>query len=169
MQQQVLSPGMQNADACRSRRPDVWDRAAIWQHGLRAGGEQQIVEQTWVLQRQHVEFVRHGEHDVEVAGGKQFAFARGEPAFARLAPGTSGSAGCGRSCRRWPWMIRTVGTGIEMTAQRRGAAARNGPESFELLKAETRLVPVQEAIALRAEDVGHLHGGPGHSCRCLAV
>jgi hypothetical protein len=38
-------------------------------------------------------------------------------------------------------------------------------ESLELLKIEILLVPVQEAVPLRAEDVGHLHGGSAHFCR----
>jgi hypothetical protein len=55
------------------------------------------------------------------------------------------------------------GTRIEMTTQRRGAAVADGSEGLELLKVEAGSIPVQEAIALRAEDVGHLHGGPRHS------
>jgi len=54
------------------------------QQGLSAGGEQQVVEQTRVLQGQHIEFVRHCEHDMEVAGGQEFTFASRQPALARL-------------------------------------------------------------------------------------
>lgn len=46
-----------------------------------------------------------------------------------------------------------------MTAQGGRAAALNSPESLELLKIEAVLVPVQEAVALCAEDVGYLYGG----------
>src|SRR5438552_11379006 len=49
-----------------------------------SGGEQQVVEQTRVLQGQHIEFVRHSEHNMEVAGGQEFAFASRQPALARL-------------------------------------------------------------------------------------
>jgi hypothetical protein len=55
-------------------------------------------------------------------------------------------------------------TGIDMASQRSRAAALNGSESLELLKIETLLVPVQEAVALRAKDIGHLHDGPAHFC-----
>ena len=51
-----------------------------------------------------------------------------------------------------------------MAAQRSRAAALNGPKGLELLKIEALLVPVQEAVALRPEDVGHLHGGSAHFC-----
>jgi hypothetical protein len=37
-----------------------------------------------------------------------------------------------------------------MATQSSGAAALNGPECFELLIAEARSIPIQEAIAVRA-------------------
>ena len=40
----------------------------------------------------------------------------------------------------------------------------DGAMGLELLKIETASIPVQEAIALRAEDVGHLHGRSRHGC-----
>jgi len=52
-----------------------------------------------------------------------------------------------------------------MAAQRCRAAVLNGAESFELLKTQAPLVPVQEAVALCAEDVGHLHDWLAHFCR----
>ena len=51
-----------------------------------------------------------------------------------------------------------------MAAQGGGAAALNGAKRFELLKAKARSIPIQKAIALRAQNVGHLEGGPSHSC-----
>jgi len=53
-------------------------------------------------------------------------------------------------------------TGIEVSAQSRGAALLDGAESLELLIVKTRLVSVQKTAALCAEDVGHLHGWPAH-------
>jgi hypothetical protein len=49
-----------------------------------------------------------------------------------------------------------------MTAQCSGATAQNGPKCFELLKAKAGSIPIQEAIALHAKNVGHLEGGPSH-------
>src|SRR5690348_1518735 len=98
---------------------------------------------------------------MEIAGGQQFAFPRCQPALARLhlalraVPVAAGVVGDGR-------LVSTLRTGIEVAAQRGRAATLNGPESLELLKVETLLVPVQEAAALRAENVGHLYGGPVH-------
>ena len=76
------------------------------------------------------------------------------------------------SFRAMPVAARVIGdgpvtalrTGIDVAAQRSCAAALNGPKGLELLKVEAPLIPIQETIALRAEDVGHLHGGPAHFC-----
>ena len=47
-----------------------------------------------------------------------------------------------------------------MTAERCGAAPRDGPDNFELLNSQSVLI--DEIIALCAEDIGHLDGGPVH-------
>ena len=83
MQKQVLSPGVQDADHA-DLGAQVFVIDGDLQQGLRAGSEQQVVEQTRVLQGQHIEFVRHSEHDMEVAGGQEFALAGRQPALARL-------------------------------------------------------------------------------------
>jgi hypothetical protein len=49
-----------------------------------------------------------------------------------------------------------------MAAQRLGAAVADGAERFQLLIAKTRSIALQKTIALRVEDIGHLHGGPVH-------
>jgi hypothetical protein len=46
--------------------------------------------------------------------------------------------------------------------ERSGAAVLNRSEGFELLEIQARSIPVEEALALGAEDVSHLHGGPFH-------
>jgi hypothetical protein len=57
------------------------------------------------------------------------------------------------------------GTGIAMAAQGRRTAVVDSPERFQLLKAEARSVPVEEAAALRVKDIGHLHGRRDHLSR----
>ena len=52
-------------------------------------------------------------------------------------------------------------TNIDMTAERCGAAPRDGPDNLELLNSQGVLV--DEVVALCAEDIGHLDGGPVHS------
>ena len=165
MQQQILSPGVQNAEHA-DLGAQMLGIARQFDGGLGAGGEQQFVEQPCVLESQHVEFVRHGENHVKVARGQQFLFSRGEPALAgfglalRAMAVPAGVIGDGR------WTIAAflaaLGTGIEVAAQRRGPAVADGAEHLPLLIAEAGSVAVQKTITLRAEDVGHLHGRPCH-------
>ena len=49
-----------------------------------------------------------------------------------------------------------------MTSERGGAAVEQSAEGLELLEIEARSIPIKEPLALSAEDVGHLHGGPSH-------
>ena len=95
VQQQVLPPGMQNANQA-DVGAQVFRVCRHLQQGLCAGGEQQIVEQTLVVQRQHIEFVGNGEHDMEVVGGQQVLVPVRRASVRALVSGTSGSVGCGR-------------------------------------------------------------------------
>ena len=124
------------------------------QQGLRAGGEQHVVEQTRVLQGQHVEFVGHGEHDMEVTGGQEFAFAGRHPALARLRLALGAVPVSARVVR--DGLMPATRAGIAMTAQSSGATAQNGPKRFELLKVKAGSIAIQETIALCAKNVGHL-------------
>src|SRR5882724_10438885 len=161
MEEQILSPGMQDADET-DLGSQVFGIDGNLQQGLRAGHKQQVVEQARVFQGQHIEFVGHREHDMEVISGQEFAFASRQPALARLrlalgaVPVSARVVGDG--------LMTAVRAGIAMTTQRSGAAAQNGPKRFELLKAEAGSIAIQEAIAVRAKNVGHLEGGPSHSC-----
>src|SRR5206468_11984357 len=101
MQEQVLSPSMQDADHA-DLGAQVFAIDGDLEQGLSTGGEQQVVEQTRVLQGQHIEFVRHSEHNMEVAGGQEVRVR--EPSASARAPasGTWGSADFCTSCMRWP-------------------------------------------------------------------
>jgi len=54
-------------------------------------------------------------------------------------------------------------TPVEMPAERRGPAARDRPKDGPLLDAEPRML-LEEGVALRVKDIGHLHGRPAHAC-----
>src|SRR5260370_40040206 len=58
MQKQVLSPSVQDADHA-DLGAQVFAIKSDLQQGLRAGGKQQVVEQTRVLQGQDIDVVRH--------------------------------------------------------------------------------------------------------------
>ena len=147
MQEQVLSPGVQDADHA-NLCAQVFAIDSDLQQGLRAGGEQQVLEQTRVLQRQHIEFVGHGEHDMEVTGGQEFAFAGRHPALARLRLALGAVPVSARVVR--DSLMTATRTGIAMTAQSSGATTQYGTKRFELLKAKAGSIPIQEAIALHA-------------------
>jgi hypothetical protein len=103
---------------------------------------------------------KSSEHDMELTGGQEFAFAGRQPALARLrltlgaVPASARVVGDGLMTAAW--------AGIAMTAQRRSATAQNGPKRFELLKVKAGSIAIQKAIALRTKDVGQLEGGPSH-------
>ncbi len=94
---------------------------------------------------------------MEIAGVEEFAFACCQPALTRL------------RLPLWavPISTRVVGdrlitatlAGIAMPAEGSCATALNGPKGFELLKVKPRSIALQEAIALRTQNVGHLKGG----------
>ena len=83
MQEQVLSPGVQDADHT-DLSSQVFGIRCDFQQGLCAGGEQQIGKQTRVFQGEHIEFVGHGEHDMEITGSHEFALSGRQPALAGL-------------------------------------------------------------------------------------
>jgi hypothetical protein len=66
-----------NSDLCA----EMLGIGSYFQGSGRTGPEQQLIELFGVGQGQHVEFVWHGEDDVEVAGRKKLLFALGDPAF----------------------------------------------------------------------------------------
>ena len=129
MQQQVLPPGVENADHA-DFCSQVFGISRDLQQSLRAGSEQQVVEQTRVFQGQHIEFVRHGEDHVKVAGGEDLSFPCRDPVLAgfRLALGAmTVSAGVIRD-----GFVSALQTGIDVSAQRcRAAALARREASFD--------------------------------------
>lgn len=51
---------------------------------------------------------------------------------------------------------------IDMTAESRCSTTSDSAYQFQLLK--TELMTIDEVVAPRAKDVGHLQGGPLHGC-----
>ncbi len=54
-------------------------------------------------------------------------------------------------------------TPIEMASEGGRPAARDRAEHRSLLHAQPRML-LDEGVALRVEDIGHLHGRPAHGC-----
>ena len=54
-------------------------------------------------------------------------------------------------------------TPIEMSTECGGATTRDRPEDRSVLHAQPRML-LEEGVALRVKDIGHLHGRPRHDC-----
>ena len=83
MEQKVLTPGVKDREE-PDLRSEVFGVGCRFQHGLRGGREQQVVEQCRVGQCQRVQFMGNGEHDVEVTGVEQFLLPCLKPSLACL-------------------------------------------------------------------------------------
>ena len=131
---------------------------------LGCGLEQQIEEASGSGERQRIQLVGHGEHDMEVVGVEQVALLRLDPTPAglRLAlRATTRSAGVIGEGR----FKLAVGTLVLMSAQSPGTATLDSSKCLPLLKAEDGLEAFQKLPALCADDVGHLDGRAHHGRR----
>jgi hypothetical protein len=103
--------------------------------------------------------MREREDDVHIRHVEQIALTRVEPAL----------PGLRLALRAVSVPTRVIGDGlvsagvtpIEMPAEAGGATARDRPEDWSLLRTQPRML-LEERVALRAEDIGHLHGRPAH-------
>ena len=59
-------------------------------------------------------------------------------------------------------LMATAITTVPVSAQGSGAAALDGAQYFQMRPPQPGSVVLDEALALRADDVGHLEGGPAH-------
>ena len=83
MEQQVLSPGVQDAEETNLRAQMLRVGRNLEERG-RAGPEQQVIQHSRIVLAEGVQLMRYGEYDVEVRHAEEFLFAGGEPALARL-------------------------------------------------------------------------------------
>jgi hypothetical protein len=155
VQGQVLAPDVQDgeeADACAQ----VSGVGGDVQQRLRRRVEQHVVDDAPVGQRQRVEGVGKREDDVEVLDGKQFRGAIGHPAGAggALAPGAvpvaAGVVGDA--------LMMAVVAGLDVAAQRGGAAGGDGAQDASLLAAQV----FAEPMAVPPDDLRQFQrGAPG--------
>ena len=97
---------------------------------------------------------------MEVARGKKFSLARGDPLFprSRLAPWAVPIAAA---------VIRdgamsTAGAAIDMAAECGGATARNGQQDFDMRPADPLAAAPDERDSRAADQVGQLQEWPIH-------
>src|SRR5450432_4058344 len=148
MQQQVLSPGMQDhgeANPC----PQSSRVASQCQKGSRSCLEQQGVESSRVLEHQGVKQIGQCEHDVEVRNGEQPLQASLEPdgSLNRLALGTMAiSAGVVSNAN-----ILAGTAAFDMTSQGCGAALHQMSYHLGLFRREWMTVTILAPVG--AENV----------------
>ena len=124
--------------------------------------EQQVVQFAFILPDEIGQIVRQTEHDMEVTGGQEFLLSGCDPSLACLRLTLGAMSVPARVKGEAPVLIATW-THIDMAAKNSRAASHDGLHHLELLETHAVAMTIDEALALRAKDVGHLHGGPVHS------
>ena len=159
MMLEILSPGVEHAEEADLRAEMFRIGGNLQQRGG-AGAEQEVVDDFLVLQSQPRQLVGDGEDDMHVVDRQQFLAARGEPLVAsvglalRTMPGAAGVERDG--------LMAALATAIQMAAERCRAAVLDGEEHAEMQPRQPGPVLLDEAVAMRADDIGHLERWPVH-------
>ena len=127
--------------------------------GPGGGLKEEIKDEFAVQQGQGIEFVRQGNHQVEVAGGQTTLQARCQPPglLSALALGTVPiAAGIVRDGK----IAAAVAANVHVSAQMGGAAMFDIPHGLVLFRAEAMAFAVLWAMV--AKDLGHLQDWSGH-------
>src|SRR5215469_2321836 len=156
MEQQVLTPGVQNAQKPDLRRQMLRISSNLKECGC-AGLEQQTIEHFRIVLAERIQLVRDGEYHMEVGHAEHFSFASGEPALARLRLALWAMPIAARVIR--DGLMAALWTVIDMAAECCGAATRDRSQHAKSLNAQPGSVLFHETVALCMEDIGHLHGG----------
>ncbi len=140
--------------------PQMFGIDGYLQKGLRTGAEQEVIEELLVLQRQLGELVRQSEDDVNIGDRQKFILTSRDPlvASSALTLGTVAIA----AAVKGDGAIATARALVAMPAEYRRTAAGDGPEHFPVGPVNPAAVVLDEAIALCANDIGHLEEGPSH-------
>ncbi len=127
------------------------------EHRIGDGLEQQIIDQRLVVIGDRGNLGRQREHDVEIADREEISLAGFEPAArgGALAPGAVPVAAAVIGDPPVP----AVGTGLDMTAERGGAAMLDRRHDLELMQAEVPGMGHAIGRPRGTEDVGDLERG----------
>ena len=104
--------------------------------------------------------MRQSEHDMDIGDRQKFILASRDPAIASPILALGAVAIPAAVIR--DGLVAAARTLVAMSSQRRGAAACDSLEHFTMVPVNPAATVLDEAIALRANDVGHLQGWPGH-------
>ena len=158
MKLQALVPAMEHAEETDLGTEMPWI-AGDFKQSLCTGVEEQVVDEPLVLQCEGSQFPRQREDGMYVASGQKLAFARLEPASARVAltpravPVSAGVVGD-------PGRMSAAGAAVAMSAQRGGSAARDGQQHLLVLPVDPLAAAFHKCLSSTANNVGHLHERP---------
>lgn len=160
MPDEGLPPRVENAEEA-DRGAEVFRVGGDLEERGGARAKQEVIHQCGVAATQRMERVGQREDDVDVRHVQQLALAGGQPAV----------TGLRLTLRTVPVPTRVVRDGpmsagaalIDMATERGGPTSRERAQHRALLHAEPGM-SFEEAVTLRVEDIGHLHGGPAHDC-----
>jgi hypothetical protein len=124
------------------------------------GAEQEVIENLLVLQRQWGELVRQGKDNVDIGNRQKFVLPSHNP-FVASATLTLGAMAIAATVIRGS-AIATARALITMPTECRRAAASDRAQNFPVSPVDPAEVVLNEAIALGANDIGHLEEGPSH-------
>src|SRR6516165_5300074 len=159
MQSELLTPRVQHTEEANFCA-EVTGIPSDFEKCFRAGAKQEAVEQFLVLQDQGGQLRRQREHDMNVARGKTFVPARGDPAIPSRGlalRAMSIAAGVVRD-----GAMPAAGALIEMTAECGGTTPPNGVQHFDVLPAQPVAVSFEESVSRSADQIGHLQRRPIH-------
>ena len=150
---QCRSPGVQHCGDANPRA-EVPAIGGDGQHRVRSRAEQQVIDHRLVLPRDIRDLRRHAEHDVEVADRQQIGLARRQPGArgSALAPGAMPVAAGVVGDPPVPAVV----AGLDVTAQRGGAAVLDRRHDLELAEAEMPGLGCAIGRPGAAEDIGDL-------------
>ena len=130
------------------------------QQRRRTGAEQEVIEDFLVLQSQRRKLVRQRKDDMDVGDRQQFLLAAASH-LSRALVWHLGQWRLRQELKEMACMAAAGGTGRDdRRAPRCGSARWRGGRGDAARS--TRTVLLDEAVALRANDVGHLEGWPVH-------
>src|SRR5215467_4034186 len=159
MMQQVLSPGVQDAEEA-NRSTQMLRIGGDLQQGIRAGLEQKSVDFFFVLQSEWGQFMRESENHMEITDWQDFRLPSGDPAVA-----------CGGlTLRAVPVSARVIGDGlmpalgalVAMAAEGGRATTRNGVQHFDVRPVQPAPAFFQKTGEAGADNISHLKGWPVH-------
>ena len=160
MEPELLTPTMQHTEEA-NLRAEKSRIAGNFEKGLRAGAEQEIVDDLLVLQHQWGQAAGECEDHVHVARREKFLSARRNPLFPSGGL-TLGAVAISAAIKRNGGTMPTTGALIDMAAQCGRTTPRNGQQHFDVAPTNPRAVLFDELSSRVTDEIGHLEWWPAH-------